>query len=173
MGAAATSGRGGSGQRAHPLSGECLGEPHGLAAGLADVGVVEQSVDGGGGQRLGHQLIEPGRVKVRADRDGAVLVGGVDEPVEPFSGMDRIGERLIESGRWYDALQVGLAATSAEPLRESAQRLLVRVHLVQGNVAEAIRQYRSYAELLRVELNGRPSQGIRDILEPFVGGATA
>lgn len=87
--------------------------------------------------------------------------------------MDRIGERLIETGRWYDALQIGLAATSTEPLRESAQRLLVRVHLLQGNIAEAIRQYRSYAELLRTELNGRPSQGIRDLLEPFVGGATA
>jgi DNA-binding SARP family transcriptional activator len=87
--------------------------------------------------------------------------------------MDRIGERLIELGRWYDALQVGLAATSAEPLRESSQRLLVRVHLLQGNIAEAIRQYRSYAELLRVELNGRPSQGIRDLLAPFVRSATA
>lgn len=87
--------------------------------------------------------------------------------------MDRIGERLIETGRWYDALQIGLAATSTEPLRESAQRLLVRVHLLQGNIAEAIRQYRSYADLLRVELNGRPSQSIRDLLEPFVGAATA
>lgn len=87
--------------------------------------------------------------------------------------MDRIGERLIETGRWCDALQIGLAATSTEPLRESAQRLLVRVHLLQGNIAEAIRQYRSYAELLHTELNGRPSQGIQDLLQPFVGGATA
>lgn len=90
-----------------------------------------------------------------------------------LQAMDRIAEQLIESGRWYDALQIALAATSTEPLRESAQRLLVRVHLLQGNIAEAIRQYRGYAEMLRVELNGRPSQGIRDLLEPFVGEATA
>ena len=90
-----------------------------------------------------------------------------------LQAMDRIGERMIETGRWYDALQVGLAATSTEPLRESAHRLLVRVHLKQGNVAEAIRQYRLYAELLRDEMNGRPSQVIRDLLAPFVRGAPA
>ena len=54
--------RGVSGQRLHPLAGQGLGEADGLAAGLADVGVVKQPVDGGGGQRLGHQLVEPGRV---------------------------------------------------------------------------------------------------------------
>jgi DNA-binding SARP family transcriptional activator len=83
--------------------------------------------------------------------------------------LDRIGEGLIEAGRWYDALQVGLAATSAEPLRESAHRLLVRVHLLQGNVAEAIRQYGLYADMLRRELGGRPSPAMRSLLAPFVG----
>ena len=37
---------------------------------------------------------------------------------------------------------------------------------------EAIRQYRLYAELLRAELNGRPSPVIRNLLAPFVS-ATA
>lgn len=87
--------------------------------------------------------------------------------------LDRIGERFIETGRLYDALLVGLAATTTEPLRESAHRLLVRVYLQQGNVAEAIRQYRKYAELLRDELRGRPSPLIRDLLAPFLSGATA
>jgi DNA-binding SARP family transcriptional activator len=78
--------------------------------------------------------------------------------------MDRIGQRLIETGRCYDELQVGLGATSTEPLRESAHRLLVRVHLMQGNVAEAIRQYRLCVELLSDEMNGRPSPGIGILL---------
>lgn len=82
--------------------------------------------------------------------------------------MDRIGERLIEAGRWCDALQIALAATGADPLRESGQRLLVRVHLLQGNIAEAIRQYRAYAEVLRKELNGRPSPAILQLVAPFV-----
>jgi DNA-binding SARP family transcriptional activator len=82
--------------------------------------------------------------------------------------LDRIGDRLHKSGRFYDALQVGLAATRAEPLRESAHRLLVRVHLSEGNIAEAIRQYRSYADLLRRELNACPSPVIQRMLIPYL-----
>lgn len=110
-----------------------------------------------------------------------ILVGWYDDWVlverERFRqlrlhAMDRIGERLIEIECWYDALQLGLAATGTEPLRESAHRLLVRVHLAQGNVAEAIRQYRLYAELLREEMNGRPSPVIRRLLAPYAPEAT-
>lgn len=63
-----------------------MGEADGVAVGLADVGVVEEPVDGGGGQCFRHQLVEPGRVKVRGEGDGAFLVGGVDDPVEPRRG---------------------------------------------------------------------------------------
>ena len=44
---------------------QCLGQAYGLTAGLAEVGVVQQPVHGGGGQGLGHQLIEAGWVQVR------------------------------------------------------------------------------------------------------------
>lgn len=120
-----------------------------------------------------HELIDVG---------DDILVGWYDDWViverERFRqvrlhALDRIGERLVETGRWYEALQVGLAATSTEPLRESAHRMLVQVHLRQGNIAEAVRQYRSYADLLRAELNVRPSQGLRDLLAPFVRDAIA
>lgn len=40
-------------QGGHPLSGEGLGESDGLAAGLADVGLVEEPVHGRGGQGIG------------------------------------------------------------------------------------------------------------------------
>ena len=71
--------------------------------------------------------------------------------------------------RFCDALQVGLAAVRAEPLRESAHRLLVRVHLREGNVAEAIRQYRSYADLLRRELHATPSPVIQRLPDAVLG----
>ena len=71
--------------------GEGLGEADAVAGGLADVGVVEEPVDGGGGQGLGHELVEPGGVQVRGERDRAFLVGGVDEAVETFGGV--VGDR--------------------------------------------------------------------------------
>lgn len=40
-------------------------------------------------QRLGHQLVESARVQVRRDRHRAAFVGGLDDAVEPFSGIDR------------------------------------------------------------------------------------
>ena len=43
------------GQWPHPLASGCLGEADGVAGGDDDVGVVEQPVDGGVGDRLGHQ----------------------------------------------------------------------------------------------------------------------
>ena len=49
----------------------CLVGPAGTL-GDDDVGVVQEPVDGGGGQRLGHDLVEAGRVQVRADRPGSV-----------------------------------------------------------------------------------------------------
>jgi hypothetical protein len=50
-----------------------------VAVGEPDVRVVQKPVDGGGGERLGHQLVEPGRLNVRRQRDRAFLVGGVDD----------------------------------------------------------------------------------------------
>ena len=82
--------------------------------------------------------------------------------------LDRIGELLVDAGRLCDALHVGLAGVRAEPLRESAHRLLIRVHLGEGNVAEAIRQYRAYAGLLRRELHSRPSPVIQGMIAPYL-----
>jgi hypothetical protein len=62
-------------QLGYSLPGQGLGESDGIAAGLADVGVVQEPVHRCRGQGFGHQLIEAGGVQVRADRDGAFFVG--------------------------------------------------------------------------------------------------
>ena len=45
-------------------------------------------------------------------------------------------------GPFGKAIEVGLTAVAGEPLRESAHRALMRVHLAEGNPSEALRQYR-------------------------------
>ena len=77
----------GSAQGVHPLAGEGLGEADAVAAGLTYVGLVQQPVDGRGGQGFGHEFVEPGRVEVAADGDGAFLVGGIHEPIETLGGV--------------------------------------------------------------------------------------
>jgi DNA-binding SARP family transcriptional activator len=81
--------------------------------------------------------------------------------------LDEVGERLFCAGRHQEALEVALAVVAAEPLRESAHRLLLRVHLREGNVAEAFRQYRTYADHLERELGATPSPVMTDLLTPY------
>ena len=78
--------------------------------------------------------------------------------------LDRLCERLTRAGRLDAALEVGLAAVAGEPLRESSHRAVVRVHLADGNVAEAIRQYRLCRRLLREQLDLEPSDQMAELL---------
>lgn len=81
-----------SGPGRHPLAGGGLGEADGVAGGEHDVGVVQEAVDGGVGDGLGHELVEACGVQVGGQGDGALLVGGVDDPVEPFGGVGGDGQ---------------------------------------------------------------------------------
>jgi len=75
------------------LSGEGLGQAHALAGGLADVGVVQQPVDGRGGQCFGHEFVEGRGVKVGRNGDGTFLIGGIDEAVETLGGVGGHGQQ--------------------------------------------------------------------------------
>jgi DNA-binding SARP family transcriptional activator len=81
-----------------------------------------------------------------------------------LQALEILGRRLIAVGRYADAVDVSMLAVGAEPLRESAQRVLVEAHLVEGNWFEACRSFRSYRERLRDELGVEPSAGFRALL---------
>ena len=66
-------------------------------------------------------------------------------------------ERLLANGRPGLALALALEAVRVEPLRESAHRQVLAIHLAEGNVGEARRQYDALRRLLRVELGVEPS----------------
>jgi DNA-binding SARP family transcriptional activator len=71
--------------------------------------------------------------------------------------LEALAEKLADAGRYGEAVQAAYAAVVAEPLRESAHRAVVRVHLVEGNVAEAVRAYDAFRVLLAEELGVAPS----------------
>jgi DNA-binding SARP family transcriptional activator len=54
--------------------------------------------------------------------------------------LEALADRLVADGCLGAALTAALAAVRGEPLRESAHRALIRVHLAEGNRSEAIRQ---------------------------------
>jgi DNA-binding SARP family transcriptional activator len=79
--------------------------------------------------------------------------------------LEVLAEKLVCAGRHGEAIDVAFAAVRGEPLRESAHRVLVRAHLAEGNLAEAIREYRSYCTMLADELGVRPTAQMRDLVE--------
>jgi DNA-binding SARP family transcriptional activator len=79
--------------------------------------------------------------------------------------LDAACERLRRAERFSEATEVGLAAVAAEPLRESAHRALIDVHLAERNVAEAIRQYDLFRRLVATHLGTKPSRELQDLLE--------
>jgi DNA-binding SARP family transcriptional activator len=76
---------------------------------------------------------------------------------------------LCRLGRFTDALTAGLGAVRSEPLRESAHRRVIEVHLAEGNHAEALRQYHSYRRLLVDELGLNPSPAMRGMVAALLG----
>lgn len=81
--------------------------------------------------------------------------------------------QLAARGRYAQAVEAGLAAVEADPLRESAHRALIGAHLAEGNVGEAIRQYRSLERLLRQELDVEPTETFPELLRELGPGRSS
>jgi DNA-binding SARP family transcriptional activator len=77
--------------------------------------------------------------------------------------LESLAEALIRQGRHAPAIQAALAAVGAEPLRESAQVMLIKAHLSEGNASEAVRQFESYRRLL-AELGLSPSPRVASLI---------
>jgi DNA-binding SARP family transcriptional activator len=75
-------------------------------------------------------------------------------------GLEALGRCLLEVNRPADAVEVAMDVIRIEPLRESAQHLLIDAHLGEGNVVEALRTYRAYARLLDDELGISPGPAL-------------
>lgn len=82
--------------------------------------------------------------------------------------LEVLSEKLRSCGDHHHAHQAALAAVQTDPLRESAHRTLVELHLADGNPAQAVRQYQSYRALLRAQLGLEPSPHIHDLMRPLL-----
>ncbi len=78
--------------------------------------------------------------------------------------LDALASRLAADGHYADALEAAIEATRLEPLRESAHRAIIAIHLAEGNAAEAMRHYELFRELLGTELGIKPSPQLTGML---------
>jgi DNA-binding SARP family transcriptional activator len=87
--------------------------------------------------------------------------------------LEALCEHLTAAGRHGEAVDAGLAAVRAEPLRESAHRVLIKAHVAEGNHGEAGQQYQRCRSLLLDELGVEPSGALRDLIAETRELATA
>jgi DNA-binding SARP family transcriptional activator len=78
--------------------------------------------------------------------------------------LEGLARNELEAGRHDQALVAALAAAGLDPLRESAHRIVVAVHLDEGNAAEALRHYSRFRHQLWDELRLRPSPRMESLL---------
>ena len=78
--------------------------------------------------------------------------------------LEAAGRRLLRQGRHAEALDAALTAVAHEPVRESAHRLTIEIHLDEGNPSEAVRQYGILERILHEELGVAPSPGVQDLV---------
>jgi DNA-binding SARP family transcriptional activator len=90
-----------------------------------------------------------------------------------LGALESICERLMQAERFRDAVDAAHVAVAAEPLRESAHRTLVRIHLAEGNVGEAIRQYCLFRRLIREQLGLEPSERMEELMNGILVADTA
>jgi DNA-binding SARP family transcriptional activator len=129
-----------------------------------------------------HRLTRPGTASDTLDLDSVslaeladdLLPGWYDDWVQEerewlrqtrLHALEALARRLSTSGRHADAIQAALAAIRLEPLRETAHRSLIEIHLAEGNWSEASCQFQRYRKSLREELGVEPSDSIRLLLE--------
>src|SRR5687767_240280 len=135
-----------------------------------DLRLADQvTVDIRAARRLAHRLLNAGGPQLEDDStdqaitalssellpdwyDDWAVVEAEDWRQLRLHALDAVTERLITSGRHADATGAALAAVKAEPLRETAHAALIRVHLAEGNQAEALTAFERFRELLRADL---------------------
>lgn len=82
--------------------------------------------------------------------------------------LEALAHDLSQEGSFADATSAAQAAVQADPLRESARAALIRVHISEGNISEALKEFAKYRETLMRELRLEPTPGLRSLLEEYL-----
>ncbi|WP_433005194.1 AfsR/SARP family transcriptional regulator [Kribbella sp. CA-294648] len=90
--------------------------------------------------------------------DDWVLLGRERLRQLQLHALELTAQALTCEGRYAEAIEAAMAAVRLEPLRESATRVLIEVHLAEDNVVEAIRRLEFFRKSLASELGVEPTE---------------
>jgi DNA-binding SARP family transcriptional activator len=78
--------------------------------------------------------------------------------------MEATAASLRARGDYGMALDIALHAVRTDPLRESARRAVIDVHLAEGNLVEALREYRRFHHELSTTIGIPPSRSLSQLV---------
>lgn len=78
--------------------------------------------------------------------------------------LEELARALLRARRCAEAVDVGIVVVRADPLRESAQEVLIQAYLAEGNPAQARRAFDEYHACLQRELRLSPSKRLLDLV---------
>jgi DNA-binding SARP family transcriptional activator len=84
--------------------------------------------------------------------------------------LEAMSRVMVATGRYGEAVDTAMTAISVDPLRESAQRVLLEAHLAERNLSEARRDFLNYRSLVRRELGVEPSAELADLVRWRLSG---
>ncbi|MFE3289396.1 BTAD domain-containing putative transcriptional regulator [Rhodococcus sp. NPDC059234] len=80
---------------------------------------------------------------------------------------------LCRRRRFTAAVETALEATRVEPLRESAHRTLIWIHLCEDNIAEAMRHFALFRKTIHDELGVEPSTRLQALISSHISRSRA
>lgn len=81
--------------------------------------------------------------------------------------LEAISAELLTRRRFAEAMEAAMTAVDLDPMRESAQRCVIRVHLAEGNRSEALLHYQHYRSLLHHQLGIEPSEQLGALVPDY------
>jgi len=87
--------------------------------------------------------------------------------------LETLAGRLAAAGLFGIAMEAALTALRADPLRETAHRAVIRIHLAEGNLAEAVAAYRHCRALLARDVGVAPSAETTQLVSTLPRALTA
>lgn len=81
--------------------------------------------------------------------------------------LETLAQQFLAAQNYLTALEAALTAVAIEPIRESAHRLVLKVHIAEGNSACAMKHYHRYRGLLQRELGVKPSRQMVELIHPL------
>lgn len=80
------------------------------------------------------------------------------------NALEAQSDALRARGRLHEAAQAARRAIEVDPLRETAQRCLISVHLAAGNQSDALQAYGAYRTRLEREVGLAPTAMLSDLI---------